>query len=970
MSGWRLENRGRVDRSRPVRFTFNGVSLTGYAGDTLASALLANGISVTGRSFKYHRPRGVMGAGIEEPSAYVELLGEDASGNQPATVVPLSEGLEARSVNCWPSVNFDLGAVNQLFSRFIPASFYYKTFKWPNWHLFEPVIRKAAGLAGVPASAPSSGRYEARNWHCDVLIVGAGPAGLMAALSAARAGKHVLLADEGTEPGGGLLSRRHEIDGKPATVWIEETVAELARFSTVRHLQNATVWGYREHNLVMINERQPEQAGLIGRSWRVRAGEVIVASGAIERTLVFADNDRPGVMLASAVQTYVNRYGVAPGKRAVVFTNNASAYEVAADMSGAGIEIAAVVDSRTGQITNEALAQAPGTDVLRGAQVTRAHGYKRVSGVTVRSSDGGERRISCDLLVISGGWSPAVHLFSQSRGTLSFDPQKGYFKPDTPAQATVCIGAADGKLTLAEALLDGQQAGGGADTPSHRVSDELAYDIEPLWHVDDMPPGAKGFVDILNDVTTSDIHLAIREGFGAVEHVKRYTTGGMALDQGKTGNVNIIGTIALQQGLPLDEVGTTTFRSPYSPVEFGAIAGVREGSVVLPYRHTPLTQWNIDAGCFMYEAGARWRRPGYFPRPGESFQDTVNREANCVRTGVGVYDGSPLGTFELKGRDCGPFLDLLYTNVFSNLKVGMGRYGLMLTDDGLILDDGVSFKLSDTRYLMSTSTGNADPVYQFMEKVLQVERPHWDVKITNVTSQWANATVCGPYARKLLGMLECDIDLDPEAFPFMSFRDGTIAGIPARIVRVSFTGELSFEINVAPRHLLELWEAIMEAGEPLGIMPIGSEANHVLRVEKGFLSLGHEADGTADAYDLGMGWIMSRKKADHLGKRSVELRRGADVPRRELVGILSKDPGEMVPEGAPLTPGGRREKSEGVVTAYVWSVAENRTLGLALLENGHDRHGETVHVRLKDKVIPVEVTKPCFHDPDGTRLRG
>ena len=968
MSRHRLSAGGRINRNKVVNFTFNGRAMTGFEGDTLASALMANGVDVTARSFKYHRPRGIVAAGIEEPSSYVELLGDDAAGNQPATVVPLTEGLAAKSVNCWPSVDFDCGAVNQLFSRFIPASFYYKTFKWPNWHFFEPLIRKAAGLAGPPPTPPVTGRFEARYWHCDVLVAGAGPAGLMAALSAARAGKRVMIADEACEAGGSLLSRQQSIEGQPAADWVAGVVAELAELDNVTHLQNATVWGYREHNLVLVNERRPDRPALIGRNWRVRAGQVVIATGAIERTLVFDNNDRPGVMLASAVQSYINRYGVVPGQHAVVFTNNSSAYEVAAQMRAAGIEVVAVVDSRS-FVAGQESALVEGCEVLCAAQVIQAHGYKRVNAVTVRLACGQTRRIACDLLVMSGGWNPTSHLFSQSRGTLRYDGQTCCFRPDKPAQPAVCVGAANGDFTLAEALSGGRKAGSVQGEVVPNTGAELPYAIEPLWHVDDMPAGAKAFVDLLNDVTASDVHLALREGYRSVEHVKRYTTGGMALDQGKTGNVNIIGTIALKQGLPLEAVGTTTFRSPYAPVEFGAIGGVREGSVVLPYRQTPLTQWNIDQGCCMYESGARWRRPGYFPRRGESFQETVNRESTCVRTGVGVYDGSPLGTFELKGVDCGRFLDLIYTNVFSTLKTGCGRYGLMLSDDGLILDDGVSFKLSDHRYVMSTSTGNADVVYQRMEKILQTEYPQWDVKITNITSQWANATLCGPKAREVLAALDCDIDLAPEAFPFMTFRDCRISGLPARIVRVSFTGELSFEINVAPRHLLTLWEKIMVAGAAHDIMPIGSEANHVLRVEKGFLSLGHEVDGTVDPYDLGMGWVMSQKKPDYLGKRSVALRRSAGETTRELVGIMSNDPNDMIIEGAPITPDGARAPSEGVVTAYVWSVANDRSVGLALLDNGHARQGETVYVRMKDKVSPATVTAPCFYDPEGARLR-
>ncbi|NVO58442.1 (2Fe-2S)-binding protein [Rhodobacteraceae bacterium B1Z28] len=945
---------GRIDRNRPVRFQFNGKSYEGYEGDTLASALLANGVRVTARSFKYHRPRGIVGHGPEEPATLVELDGEDASGNRPATTVPLRDGLSARSVNCWPSPDFDVSGINQLFARFIPAGFYYKTFKWPNWHLFEPTIRKAAGLAAAPAQPPSSGHFEARHAHADVLIAGAGPAGLQAALEAGRAGKRVFIADEGTEAGGSLLNRNLTINGQPAMDWVADAVQELRGMGNVTHLQNATVWAYREHNLLIVNEREPEQGSVLERSWRVRAGEVVIATGATERAMVFADNDRPGVMLASSVQAYVNRWGVAPGQRVVLFTNNNSVYAVAADLVAAGVTVEAILDSRD-TVPQEALDTAQGITVHTGTVAAGVKGHKRLRAVhAVSAKSGADTWIDCDLLGHSGGWNPTVHLWSQSRSPLRFDEDLSAFVPDAAAQACRAIGAAAGDLTLDRIVQ------GGLDLP---------YAIEPLWRVDVPGQRGKAFLDLQNDVSVSDVQLALREGYDNVEHVKRYTTGGMGIDQGKTGNINIIGTVAMQKGVPLQDVGTTTFRSPYTPVSFGAIGGLREESVLFPYRHTPVTQWNKDNGAVMYEAGARWRRPGYFPKPGEGLQEAVNRECLAVREGVGVYDGSPLGTFELKGRDVPRFLDFLYSNVMSSLKPGDGRYGLMLSDDGLILDDGVAFRLDEHRWMVSTSTGHADAVNQHMEKLLQTEFPDWQVMITTVTSQWNNATICGPRARDVMQALGTDIDLSPEAFPFMSFRDGTVAGIPARVVRVSFTGELSFEVNVAPRHMAELWAKVMEAGAPFGILPVGSESSHVLRVEKGFLSLGHEVDGTVDAYDLSMGWVMSKKKPDYLGKRSVALRREGGSTRRELVGILPGDPNRQVPEGAPLTLGGRKEATEGLVTACVWSVVNERWVGLALLENGHARHGETAHVRLKDGVIPITIAKPVFHDPDGKLLR-
>ncbi len=964
----RLPEGGRIDRSRPLQFRFDGRAYTGFEGDTLASALLANRVRITARSFKYHRPRGVMGAGPEEPATLVELEGDLASGNRPATTVRLTDGLVARSVNAWPSASFDLGAVNQALARFIPAGFYYKTFKWPDWHLYEPSIRKAAGLAGAPRESSNDG-YEARHAHTDLLIAGAGPAGLMAALVAGRAGARVMIVDEGAEAGGSLLNRRLSIGDQPAMGWVAAAVAELSAMDNVIHLQNATVWAYREHNLLMVHERSPENSSLSGRSWRVRAGQVITATGAIERMMVFEGNDRPGVMLASAVQAYVNRWAVRSGQRAAVFTNNDSVYAAAADMARAGIDVAAIIDSRD-SVPDHARALVPGMEILAGHTVGKVHGRRGLRAVTVAG-----RRIDCDLLAVSGGWNPAVHLYSQSRSRIVWDERLASFVPGDAAQAVLAAGAANGAMTLGAALAEGAARalaavaalGRAAAMPALPEAVDTPYTVAPLWTA----PGAaaKSFLDVQNDVTVADIELALREGYSNIEHVKRYTTGGMGIDQGKTGNVNIIGAVAERQGKTPGEVGVTTFRPPYTPVDFGAIAGRRAGPVVLPYRHTPLTGWHKDHGAVMYEAGARWRRPGYYPRPGESFQDSVNREARTVREGVGIYDGSPLGKYEVKGRDAGRFLDWIYTNVMSSLTAGNGRYGLMLTDDGMILDDGVSFRLAEDRFLVSTSTGNADAVWQHMEKLLRIERPDWQVRITNVTSQWANATICGPKAREVLAAMGTDIDLAQGAFPFMAFRDGTVADLPTRVVRVSFTGELSFEVNVRPRDLPTLWEAAMEAGRSHGIAPIGSEANHVLRVEKGFLSLGHEVDGTVDPHDLGMGWVMSKKKPDFLGKRSVALRRSAGRPRRELVGIRPLDPDRQIPEGAPLTPGGRKEATEGFVTACVWSVVESRWVGLALLTDGRARIGGRAYVRLPDGIIEVALCPPVFHDPEGERLR-
>ena len=975
----RIAKGGLVDRDQAVSFQFNGKTYQGFAGDSLASALIANGVSLTARSFKYHRPRGIVGSGYEEPSSLVELVGDEESGNQPITQVQIRAGLDARSVNCWPSPNFDLMAVNQFFGNLIPAAFYYKTFKWPNWHLFEPSIRRAAGLASAPGSIHHQGHYETRYAHCDLLIVGAGPAGLMAALLAARSGARVILADDGLEPGGSLLAARCQMDQSDAIDWVRKATAEFDSLDNVTRLSEATVWAYREHNLLMIIERSPATENVFQRSWRVRASQVLIATGAIERNLVFGNNDRPGVMMASAIQAYINRYAVKPGQRSVLFANNNSIYAVARDLVAAGIDLVAIVDSRN-QVEDL-------PDDLKDIKrldhhvIEQCHGSRRVNGVTVKNLENGQTsRLDCDLVGISGGWNPTVHLYSQSRSLLEYDAELATFVPGKAVQDCQCIGSAAGIFNLETLLQDVARktdnalaAMGKTIDPSAALPPVVAeadYHIEALWHVDaDIELAAKCFIDIQNDVTLADVHLAMREGFDAVEHVKRYTTAGMGIDQGKTGNLNVIGAIALKRGCEPDEIGTTTFRSPYVPIEFGSLIGVREESVYLPYRHTPITQWNKEHGAEMYEAGARWRRPGYYPRAGESFQETVNRESLLVREGLAVYDSAPLGKFEIKGPDALQFIDMLYTNSFANLKTGMGRYGIMLSEDGIILDDGVTFKLAENHYFMSTTTGHADAVNQHMEFFLQTHRPEWKVKITTVTTQWANATLCGPKARKMMQALGTDIDLSSEAFPFMAMRDGTVAGFKARICRVSFTGELSFEINLRARDALALWEKIMAVGQAFDISPIGSESNHVLRVEKGFLSLGHEADGTTSPYDLGMDWIMSKTKTDYIGKKAVEIRQATNPLRRELVGLLPDDPDHLIDENAPITPGGRREPSEGLVTACVWSVVHNRVIALALLTDGRNRIGETVYIRRMGEVVTAIVTAPCFHDPDGQLLR-
>ena len=978
MTDARLSQGGAIDRSRSIDFEFDGKRYSGFDGDTLTSALLSNGVRLVARSFKYHRPRGIIGAWTEEPGAFVEVLGERASANQPATTVRLEKGLRARAVNCWPSLGFDLGAVNSLLAPLIPAAFYYKTFFWPKWEFYEPLIRRAAGLAGAPAAPPLDGRFEMRNRHCDVLVVGAGPAGLSAAAAAARSGARVMIADDGSIPGGSLNDRTCEVGAESGAAWALRVSQELSEMDNVLLLKNSTAWAYREHNLVLVREQSPNLDGVIERNWKVRAKRVILATGASERMLVFSGNDRPGVMLASAVQRYINRHAVKPGRRAVVCTNNDSAYEVAADMASSGIDVVAIIDSRA-EVPERARSAVTGLEIKAGHVALRALGGRCIRAVEFAPVRGNsKRRVDCDLVAVSGGWNPSVQLWSQSRGKLAYDERIAAFAPAEAAQAAFCAGGASGEFTLAGSLEQGARAGCGAAADlgfsprldASSADREESYSIEPIWQPDGRCNESDAFLDILNDVTLRDVRISVSEGYGDIEHVKRYTTAGMGMDQGRTGSMNVIGAVASLRSIDVAEVGVTTYRSPVAPVPFGTVCGLREGSVVRPYRHTPVTEWNIENGAVMYEAGARWRRPGYYPKEGETLQDAVKREALAVRKGVGIYDGSPLGTFKITGMDSSRLVDFLYTNRMSDLARGAGRYGMMLTDDGLILDDGVCFRLSEHSFLLSTSTGNAEVVHMHIEKLLAVERPEWEAFVTNLTCQWMNATICGPLARDVVAALGTDIDLAPEAFPFMSFRDGTVAGMPARIARVSFTGELSFEINVLARDMLKLWTACMEAGAPHGIAPVGSETNHVLRAEKGFVSLGHEVDGTTDPFDLGMGWIMSRSKGDFIGRRSVLLRRESPKLRRELVGLLAQDSVRILAEGAPLTPQGRKSAAEGFVTASVWSVVHERPIALALLADGRRRAGESVYVRELDHVAEATVVSPCFYDPGGQKMRG
>jgi len=995
---YRLPEGGRVDRSKPLSFHYDGKKFEGVEGDTLASALLANGVHLTGRSFKYHRPRGILSAGCEEPNAVVQL--EEGAYTEPNTRAPMVElydGLSAKSQNAWPSVKFDASAINNFFQRMLPAGFYYKTFMWPPklWMYYEHHIRNAAGMGESPREVDPDW-YEQIHLHADVLVCGGGASGLMAALSAAKSGGRVIIADEQSEMGGALLSDTATIDGKPASDWVAGVLAELSAMDNVTLLPKTTVAGYYDQNWLtalqrVTNHKGPGNGGKEPRErfLKIRAKQVVLATGAIERPLVFVNNDRPGIMLAGAVRTYVNRYGVLPGREILVFTNNDSAYATAIDAKRAGATVY-VCDARkeaSGTLAEEA--RAAGVKIYTNSVVVKAKGGKRVSGAEIMELnadgidvEGSHHSINCDCIAMSGGWNPTVHLFSQSRGKLSWDEAKTMFVPGpapkiNPSQS---VGCCNGTMSLAGCLREGAEAGSAAAkaaglsaatavVPSTAEISEQP--IRPIWEVPYHGHGKK-FHEFQNDSTSDDLRLASREGYISVEHTKRYTTTGMGTDQGKTSNVNAIGIMSEAQGVAIPDVGTTTFRPNYTPVTFGAATGLNIGPLFEQVRTTSMNPLHIANGAVFEDVGD-WKRPWYFPKPGEDMHAAVQRECKMVRETVGVLDASTLGKIDIQGPDSAKFLEMIYTNAWEKLGVGKCRYGLMLNEHGMIFDDGVTTRLGENHFHMTTTTGGAGRVMSWLEEWLQTEWPEMQVYCTSVTEQWAVASISGPKARDLLAELT-DIDLDPETFPFMSMKEGTVAGVPARVFRISFTGEVAFEINVPQRWGLHLLTAIMEHGKKYDICPYGTETMHVLRAEKGFIIVGQDTDGTCTPMDVGMDWIVSKKKGDFLGRRSFTRPDTAREGRKQLVGILPEDPNFVLPEGAHIVAEPKPRppmQMLGHITSSYMSPTLGRSFALALVKGGRDRIGETLTVPLIDgSQHKVTITDTVFFDKEGERVRG
>ncbi|MCX8996710.1 sarcosine oxidase subunit alpha family protein [Rhizobiaceae bacterium BDR2-2] len=983
MSSYRLSSGGLIDRTAGFSFSFDGRPMRGFSGDTLASALLANNEVLVGRSFKYHRPRGILTAGAAEPNALVTIgTGGRREPNTRATVAELFNGMEAISQNRWPSLSFDIGAVNGLLSPFLGAGFYYKTFMWPAafWEkVYEPLIRRAAGLGKASMQADPD-RYEKAWAHCDLLVVGAGAAGLMAALTAARSGLRVILADEGFRPGGSLLSETARIGGHLPADFVASVLDELASFPDVTVMPRTTVFGWYDDNVFGAVEKvqkhiaDPSPDRPVERVWRIVARRAILATGAEERPLVFGGNDKPGIMMASAMRTYLNRYAVAAGRRVAVFTNGGSGYRTAEDLAALGIEIAAVVDSRgtVPQTTPK------GARLIHNGGIVATRGRNRLTGVIVERS-GFQETIECDALAMSGGWSPVIHLACQRGGRPVWSDEKQAFLAPDNGELLVAAGAAAGLSGLGEALKDGAEKALAAlrslgKRPKARDVPEVEGEYDPafaaLWYV----PGArqKAFVDFQNDVHVADLGIAKREAYGFVEHAKRYTTGGMATDQGKLGNVNMAGILAGMRGVSPAEVGTTTFRPFYTPVSFGALAGPSRNRESKPVRTSPLHGWAKKNGATFVEAGL-WYRSAWFPRSGEAtWRDSVNREVLTVRANAGLCDVSTLGKIEIFGADAAEFLNRVYSNAFLKLPVGKARYGLMLREDGIVFDDGTTSRLAENHYFMTTTTGHAAEVMTHLDYCAQALWPELDVRFVSSSDQWAQMALAGPKARTILQEIVED-DVSNAAFPFLAAREVTLkGGLKARLFRISFSGELAYELAVPADYGEAVADALMEAGGPHGICAYGVEALAVLRIEKGHVTH-NELDGRTIPDDVGLGKMVSAVKPDFVGKHLASRFGLTAADRLQLVGLKPVDPNSTVRAGSHILKEGAKPSlinDQGHVSSACYSPTLQSFIGLALLKSGRERHGERVIVwdGLRNEEFPAIVCTPVFVDPDGSKL--
>ncbi len=994
----RVKSSKFIDETTSISFKFNNKTYYGFKGDTLASALLANGIHLVGRSFKYHRPRGIMTAGSEEPNAIVQV-NENKATTEPnvrATDLEIYDGLEASSQNCWPSVNFDIGGINNILSPFLPAGFYYKTFMWPAnfWEKYEYFIRHSAGLGKSPTK-PDPDIYDHKYIHCDVLIIGAGISGIMAAKIAAQNNFKTLLLEEKAEIGGTTIyqdSNNFKINNKISSDWLANEINNLKNLDNLEIKTRTSVAAYHGYNYLLARENltdhlnnDEKQNKIRQRLLKIRAKKVIVATGSLERPLIFNNNDRPGIMLSSAIKKYIDYYGVVCGKQNIFFTNNDTAYETSISLFKKGIKVQAIIDIRKNSdstIVKEA--EKLGIKIYWSHTIVDTDGYKKIKKISLmelssdgRSTVGSKIDIYCDCLGISGGWTPAVHLFTQSGGKLKFRDTDQVFIPDIYPSEQISVGSCNGDFELNEII----------NNTSKNIKDFLKIekteyenlDIinseetakKNIWLLpsDKVIGKTKPFVDYQNDATAKDIKLALREGFRSIEHVKRYTTTGMGTDQGKLGNMHALGIIADTANVKMSELGTTTFRPPYTPLTFGTIVGRNVGEYFDVFRRTPINNWHVKNKA-KFENVGQWKRAWYYPKNNETMHEAVQRESLAARKSAGILDASTLGKIDIQGSDASEFLNRVYTNAWSKLEIGKCRYGLMLNEDGMVYDDGVTTRLNENHYIMTTTTGGAANVLGKLEDYLQTEWPELDVYLTSVTDHFATASICGPNSKKILNKLIPDLDLSDENFPHMTFKETKIGKIKCRIMRISFTGELSYEINIQSNYGKSLWESCMEAGKEFNITPYGTETMHLLRAEKGFIIVGQDTDGTMTPIDLQMDWIVSKKKYDFIGKRSLYRSDTMREDRKQLVGLLTENKNEVIEEGAQIVSELNNKPVEmlGHVTSSYYSPNLNKSIALAVVKGGKNLLGQKLFIPLEGRTINVTVANPVFLDKENKRL--
>jgi len=998
MSNQRIKSGEYIDETSRISFKFNGKKYYGYKGDTLASALLANNIHLVGRSFKYHRPRGIMTAGSEEPNAIIQIGNDEAltDPNARATEIEIFEGLEANSQNCWPSVNFDVGGIYNLLSPILPSGFYYKTFMWPVnfWKKYEYIIRKSAGL-GISPTKPDPEIYDHRYLHCDLLVIGSGISGIIAAKIAAKNNLKTFLVEENNQLGGSTIyqnSNLYKINNQLSSDWLKNEIQELKQLNNLNIKLRTSVASFHSYNFLLAKENLSDHLPISERKnkirhrlWKIRAKKVIIATGSIERPLIFNNNDRPGIMLSSAVKKYVDFYGVVCGKNIMVFTNNDSGYETAISLIEKNVNLNCIIDIRE-ESSSKLIKKTKslGIKIYWQHTIVNTYGYKKLKQVQVmrlsndNSSVAGQKKIiNCDCLAVSGGWTPAVHLFTQSGGKLTFRDKDKVFLPGIAQSDQISVGSCNGDFELDEVINNSILNVNKFINSERNIYSKLDIECSKqnnyknIWLLPSKEPfgKTKSFVDFQNDATAKDIKLALREGYRSIEHVKRYTTTGMGTDQGKISNMHALGIIAETTAVNMCELGTTTFRPPYTPLSFGAIVGRNVGEYFDIIRKTPIHEWHARNGA-KFENVGQWKRAWYYSINNETMHEAVQRESKAARESAGILDASTLGKIDIQGSDSSEFLNRIYTNAWSKLEISKCRYGLMLNEDGMVYDDGVTTRLNENHYLMTTTTGGAANVLGKLEDYLQTEWPELDVYLTSVTDHFATVSVCGPNSKKILKKIIPDLDLSDEKFPHMSFKNCLIGNIKCRIMRISFTGELSYEINIQSNYGKSVWEKCIDAGNEFNITPYGTETMHLLRAEKGFIIVGQDTDGTMTPIDLQMDWIVSKKKYDFIGKRSLYRSDTIKEDRKQLVGLITDDPIEVLEEGSQIVANLNKKPVEmlGHVTSSYFSPNLNKSIALAVLKEGKKMKGQKLFVPMNNKTINVTVTNTVFFDKENKRL--